>query len=301
MVKCKLSATSLLVAMIPSIFAQQFPSQYRTETRLILVPVTVTDRRGALVTGLKPDAFVLTEEKSPQVIRSFSEQDVPCSVGIVFDLSGSMSNQLTSAKAALKTFFTYAEPGDEASLTGFADTPLVRTGFTSDFTSLITRIQFSPAGGNTALIDAVHLAIGQMNHGANPRKALLVISDGMDNHSRYSARELMMLAAESDVQIHTLSILPAPANKKGLQLMESMRGAALLEDVSDRTGGLHFTLRNPADMEEASRRIGRAMRSQYVLGFAPANTDQSGKWHRVQVKLRVPQTRVFARQGYYAR
>ena len=140
-----------------------------------------------------------------------------------------------------------------------------------------------------------------MRSAHNPRRAVIVISDGMDNHSRYSQSELMRAAAESDVQIYTITIGVPPRYRKPIQAVEEHNGLVLLDDLAERTGGLHFTVEFKSDVNQAAANIGLALRNQYLLGYRPQDTDRSGKWHKIRVKLEVPWTSVYARDGYYSR
>ncbi len=275
-------------------------ARFKADSHLVLVPVTVTNHRGATLSGLTPEAFTVFDDRLPQLILSFNEQDIPYSVGVIFDVSGSMKDKLPQAKAALRSFLKDANHGDEALLMSVSDGPSVRTRFTHDFGTVLEASSFSRAGGNTALVDTIYLGLTQMRRARNVRKALLVISDGIDNQSRYTARELMSAAVEADVQIYTLAIGEPNGTRKGIELLERARGLSFLSDLSEKTGGLHFVVLNASEMRDAARQISRALRNQYVLGYRPASPGASGKWHAIQVKLHLPDTRVYARQGYYS-
>lgn len=275
-------------------------ARFRSDPALVLVPVTVTDRRGATISGLKPDVFTVLEDRSPQPIISFSEQDSFCSLGLVLDLSGSMKDDLAQEKAALRALLSNSDPRDEALLVTVSDRPVVQKTFTRDFGAVLDKTLSAQAGGSTALIDTVYLGLSHMRRASNSRKALLVISDGMDNHSHYSIRELMSLVSETDVQIYTIAIDQTPRNRKAMELQERSRGLALLSDLAWKSGGLSFVIRNASDLEGAARNIDTAIRNEYVIGYRPPAPIQTGKWRAIQVKLGVPNTRVYARRGYYA-
>ena len=274
---------------------------FRSDSALVLVPVTVTDRRGATINGLKPDVFTVFDDHSPQPIVSFSEQDTPCSVGVILDLSGSMKDDIVQARATLRAFLEQADLEDEALLMSVSDRPAIHTRFSGDIGTLLDAALAAKPGGSTALVDTIYLGLHQMRGAHTSRKALLVISDGMDNHSQYTVRELMSAAIEADVRVHTIAIDQTPRNRKAIEVVEWQRGLAFLSDVSQKTGGLHFVVRGGSDIESAAGSIGKALRNQYVLGYHPAGLDQSGKWHAIQVKLGVPDARVHARRGYYSR
>jgi Ca-activated chloride channel family protein len=272
---------------------------FRSDATLVLVPVTVTDRHGAVIQGLGPEAFSVFEDKIPQQIVSFNEEDVACSVGVIFDLSGSMARKAAVAKAALRAFVDRAEPDDEAFLVGVSDRPETKVRFTRELGEIMGRISLAKTGGNTALVDTVYVGLRLARDARNTRRALLVLSDGMDNHSRYSESELLRAALESDVQIHTIALYD-PKSEKALALQKQARGVSLLSELAARTGGLHFAARNGRDIDKAVKLIGRALRTRYVIGYRPdTSTGQEGKWRTLQVKVALPEARVRARTGYY--
>jgi len=259
----------------------------RANVDLVLVPVTVLDNKGAMVTGLEREHFTLLQDNIPQNILSFSRQDVPCSVGIIVDTSGSMSRQMDAAKAAVRGFLETAEGRDRAFSMTFADRP----------TPVWSSIRSTGAPGNTAFLDTLYLALSHIRTARNLRRALLVVSDGMDNHSRYSRAELMRVAMEAGAQIYSVSIGAAGYKKP----IEEHAGSVLLDDLADRTGGLHYTVVNRDQASQAAARIGQALRNQYVIGYRPQDTDGSGKWRKIRVKLDVPKAIVYTRSGYYSR
>lgn len=289
-----------LIIFSGSARAANATGRFSVQSRLVLVPVTVTDDRGAPVTGLGSDAFTILEGNAPRPIVSFTEEDVPCSVGVILDLSGSMKDRLDVARSALRTFSRFAEAKDEAFLMTVSDHPVTRTGFSSDFGNLLNPALFSQASGSTALVDTIYLGLANTRRGRNPRKAMLVISDGMDNHSRYSFGELYSAAMESDIQIHTIVLAELPVNAKGREVEERTRGVLNLKKLSSKTGGLHYTARRDSDLTQAAHHIGRSIRSQYVIGYRPEISDTSGKWTPIKVKLNVPRSRAHARVGYYS-
>jgi Ca-activated chloride channel family protein len=272
----------------------------RADTRLVLVPVSVTDHRGATVNGLDRANFTVFEDKAPQAIVAFSAEDAPASVGLIFDTSGSMRDKLNVAKAALRAFVDNANSADEAFLFTVSTRPDISSAFTSDLGSLAESAHLLRAGGDTALIDTIYAGLQRMRCASNPRRALLILSDGMDNHSRKSKGELMRLAMEADVQIYAIRIDSRVRTKKAIEQQEEQRGLALLQDLAENTGGLHFTL---SDWEDAGSVVAKAvlsMRNQYLLAYYPAQSVQPGKWRRIRVKLNVAHTNVYARNGYYS-
>lgn len=288
-----------LMAVQPDAVAQD-RTKFRADAKVVLVPTTVMDRKGALVTGLSSDSFTLAQDNVPQKIASFGEEDVPASLGIVFDTSGSMRPVLGQAKAVLRTFFDQCNPEDEAFLYTVSTRPDINSQFTSDFGDMLSHSAFFEADGATALVDTVYAAVRQMRGGHQPRKALLVISDGMENHSRYSKAELMAAAVEADVQIYSISVFDPPMNKKPIELQEERQGVFFLEELSRKTGGIQIVVRNAQDIHNAASTIGRAIRNQYVLGYIPENVTSDDKWHSIRIGLNRPDAKAYARSGFFA-
>jgi Ca-activated chloride channel family protein len=271
---------------------------FRSNATLVLVPVAVVDRRGAIVNGLASDAFTLIEDGVRQPIRSFSEEDAPVSLGIVLDLSGSMKTVLGPAKEALGALMKEANPDDEAFLNTVSTRPKAYSGFTGNFDDVLSRVAFEGAGGDTALVDTIYGSLQELRKGVHTRKALLVISDGMDNHSRYSKGELLDRAMEFDAQIYTVAVDSGPRYSKPMEQMEARQGRVFLDELATRTGGLSFVVRESKDIAEAAATIGQALRNQYVIGYAPPVDDRSAKWHRITVKVARAGVRAYARVGY---
>lgn len=270
-----------------------------TDSRLVLVPVSVTDPMQRFVTGLNRDNFEVFEGAKPQRIQNFSSEDVPVSVGIVLDISGSMTDKLDRVREAVNQLCEVSNPQDEYFMITFADEPRLAVDFTTNPDDLRKELVFTQPKGRTSLLDAIHLALRKMKNARYGRRALLVISDGGDNHSRYGEREIKGLAKESDVMIYSIGIfdryVPTP---------EEIRGPSLLTDISEPTGGRAFTADNPNIMPPIARHIGMELRTQYVLAFRPQETPHNGKWRKIRVRLRLPRKFAFlqahARTGYYA-
>jgi Ca-activated chloride channel family protein len=273
-------------------------STFHADGTLVLVPVTVIDRRGAIVKGLASDAFTLTEDGVRQQLRAFSEEDVPVSVGIVLDLSGSMARVLETAKASLRTLMKDANPDDEAFLNGVSTRPRAYSGFTDGFDDIMRQVETERAHGYTALIDTIYGSLEQLRAGVHPRKALVVISDGMDNHSRYTSRELQRLAIETDAQIYAIAVSGGAPRTKGVDFAEEMGGLSFLNELASKTGGISFVVRDGTDIAKAASTIGRALRNQYVIGYMPRDSRGSGQWRKIRVKVAGQGLRAYARAGY---
>jgi len=271
----------------------------KVDVDLVLVPVTITDPMNRLVTGLEKENFQLFEGSSPQEIRTFSSEDAPVSLGVIFDSSGSMSNKMDRAKEAVIEFFKTANPQDEFFMITFSDEPEEVSDFTSSVDEIQNKLVFALPRHRTALLDAIYMGVSKMRQAKYPKKALLIISDGGDNHSRYTENEIKSLVREADVMIYAIGIYDRYASS-----VEERLGPQLLSDITELTGGRAFTVDNPNDLGDVATKIGVELRNQYVLGYRPSKIVRDGKWRKIKVKLLppkgLPPLRVYARTGYYA-
>ena len=239
------------------------------------------------------------ENKQPQEIRHFSGEDSPVSLGVIFDVSSSMSSKIERASEAVVEFFKTANPQDEFFMITFSDQPQVISDFTQSVEDIQSQLIFLKPNGRTALLDAIYLGVSKIRQGKNQRKALLIISDGGDNHSRYNEGEIKSVVKEADTLIYAIGIYDHYFPTEDERL-----GPALLSDITELTGGRAFTVDNPNDLGDVATKIGIELRNQYVLGYYPKNPAHDGKWHKITVKLAppkgLPRLRVSAKAGYYA-
>jgi len=275
----------------------------RVDTTVVLIPVTVTDPLNKFVTGLDRENFRLYEDKVEQQIAYFTSDDSPISIGLVFDASGSMRHKIRRARQAVAEFLKSANPNDEFFLVEFHDRPELVHDFTADVQQIQNRLSFTQANGRTALLDAVMMAFDQMKRKArNPRKALLIISDGGDNGSRYTESEVKRVVRETDIQIYAIGLFE-PILFQG-RSAEELGGPGLLNELARQTGGRHFAVENLGELPDVAAKIGAELRNQYILGYSPASKERDGKYRKVTVKLNLPKNvppmRAFFRQGYYA-
>ena len=270
----------------------------RTSVDLVLVPVTITDGLNRPVVGLEQSNFELFEGKKAQPIKHFSGEDTPVSLGIIVDTSGSMGDKMDRAREAVIQFCETANPQDEFFMITFSDEPRLATDFTSSPDELENELLFTRSKGRTALLDAIYMGIRKMREAKYGRKALLVISDGGDNHSHYSEREVHSAIKEADVMIYSVGTF-----ENFVSTEEELLGPEMLQGIAELTGGRAFTLTNANDMPAVTHSIGTQLRHQYVLAYQPASGAHDGKWHKISVKLKLPGKlallRVTARPGYY--
>jgi VWFA-related protein len=274
----------------------------RVDTNLVLIPVTVTTPLNQFVTGMEKESFRLFEDKVEQEIAYFASFDAPLSIGLVFDASGSMGSKLTKSRQAAAAFFKTANPEDEFFLIQFNERPRLVVPFTHDIEEIQSRLTFTQAKGRTALLDGIYMGLTELRKGKNPRKALLIISDGGDNSSRYTETEVRNLLREADAQMYAMGIFE-PMGSRG-RSAEELAGPGLLHDLAEMTGGRHFAVENVNDLPDIAAKIGIELRNQYVLGYTSKNQNKDGKYRRVQVRLKqprgMPPLRTQHRQGYYA-
>ncbi|MBO0859861.1 MAG: VWA domain-containing protein [Chloracidobacterium sp.] len=272
----------------------------RIGTELVSVPVTVTDAYNRLVSGLNRQHFEVYEDKVKQEISFFSDEDAPVNLGIVFDVSGSMKGKIDRAREALKAFIQTSHSDDDFFLVGFNQRANLLAEFT-DGESLTNKLTLVDPKGQTALYDAAYLGIEKVKQGRHNRNAMLLISDGQDNSSRYTYGELRKLLKEAGVQIYCIGIVEVGGAAGGTL---DMQGQAILEEIAQTTGGKAFFPRSAAELEDATTRIALELRHQYSIGYNPTNVKRDGQWHKIKVSVKGPKglsnLKVQCKEGYYA-
>ena len=274
----------------------------KIDVNLALVNVTVTDPLNRLVTGLERENFRVYEDGVEQEIVTLSSEDVPVSIGLIFDMSGSMSDKVDKARQAAVEFMRTANPLDQFFLVSFNDRAELTSGFTTSVEELQSRMMFTAARGRTALLDAVYLGLSQMRGAHNGKRALLIISDGGDNHSRYNESDVKNFLKEADCQLYAIGIYD-PISVRS-RTSEELNGPSLLTEMTEMTGGRVFPVGNIGELPDIAAKIGMELRNQYVLGYKPSNAQHNGIWRKIKVKLRppkgLPPLNVYAKTGYYA-
>src|SRR5712664_1515441 len=269
---------------------------------LALVNVTVTDPFNRLVTGLEPDNFRVFEDSIEQEVVTFSAEDVPISIGVIFDFSGSMSNKVGKAREAAVQFFKTANPQDEFFLVSFNERAELTSSFTNSVEDLQSRMMLTAPKGRTALLDALYLGLSQMRGAHNAKRALLILSDGGDNHSRYNESDIKRLVKEADTQLYAIGIFDPIGSRN--RSPEELAGPSLLSEVTEMTGGRVFNVERLEELPDIASKIGMELRNQYVLGYRPSNKAHDARWRKVKIKLRAPKglppLSVFSKTGYYA-
>ena len=303
------SSLAVAQSIVPDNLKHDTPGQvikqgqsFHIDVELALVNVTVTDPYNRLVTGLEPGNFRIFENNVEQEIQYFSSDDVPVSIGVIFDLSGSMANKVGKAKEAALQFFKTANPQDEFFLVSFNERAELMSTFTNSVEDLQNHLLTSSAKGSTALLDAIYLGLSEMRTARNAKRALLIISDGGDNHSRYRENDIKRLVREADTQLYAVGVFD-PLEYRS-RTPEELNGPSLLSEVTELTGGRAFDVENVNELPDIATKIGAELRNQYILGYRPSNKSHDARWRKIKIKLRAPKglppLSVYAKTGYYA-
>jgi len=276
---------------------------FQAHADLVLIPVTVTDNVNRFVLGLEKGDFELFEDGVKQNVTLFSDEDTPLSVGMVFDKSGSMTNKLEASRNAAIQLLSALNKDDEAFLVEFADLVNVSIGFTSHMEELRSALTHTQAGGQTAMLDGIDTGLLEMKKAKNSRKAIVIVSDGGDNRSHYTAAQIESLVREADVQIYAMGVFEPVITS--LLTPEEISGPRLLSEITSQTGGRAFAAAVPGDLPSVANRIAIELRNQYVLGYYPKNKARDGKYRNVEVRVSPPPglgspMKVHWRLGYYA-
>jgi VWFA-related protein len=293
---------------------------FRADSTLVLVPVSVTDPSNRYVLGLGKDDLHIFEDGVEQKVTHFSNEDAPLSIGLLVDTSGSMGAKLDTSRRAVAEFLKTLNIADEAFLVEFSDRADLAVPLTHDAHAIQSTMTAATSGGLTALLDAVNMGMQEIKRAKNPRKALLIISDGGDNNSRYTSSQISDLVREADVQIYAMGVFE-PSLSFGLPLSSGTTGALgaaaggklgsaeldgprLLSAIADQTGGRALAATNLRELPGIAERIGIELRNQYVLAYSPQNATHDGKYRKIEVKLQQPKAlptlKARWRLGYYA-
>lgn len=265
-------------------------------TELVSLQISVTDKRGRYVSGLDQSSFAVYEDGVRQEISLFSEQDAPAAVGLVLDVSGSMTDEkIMRAREALQRFIQTSHAEDEYFLIGFNEHPQLLLAGVRGSEAMLARVSGIKPQGNTALYDAVALGLEQVVHSRLPKRALIVISDGEDNRSRLGFGQIRRRRREADVTVYTVLIGP---------LLPHSNGGVVMGDLASASGGKSYFPSNAEKMSEAFEQIALELRRQYSIGYVPSNFVADGKWRRLKVSVTPPCESqglvVRSRTGYYA-
>ena len=265
----------------------------RVDVEMVLLRVTVTDPLNRYVIGLDQEHFRVFENKVEQEITHFSNDRSPVSVGIILDTSGSMSDNILSARNSIVRFLEQGDPGDEYFLITFNDRTAVVQDYTSRSENIQNEISITSPKGRTALYDAIYLGLDKIRDAGNDKKALIVITDGEDNRSRYTFSEVKEFAKESDVQIYVIG-------ERG----ELGYGRSIISEITRLTGGRPFFPNNLKQLDYFVDLIHTELRNQYVIGYTSTDHETNGEWRKLKVQLDppegLPRLSIRTKEGYFA-
>lgn len=296
-----LAIVSVISGQDPTPTPEEIEGPIRIKTDLVSLTLTVTDQYSRYVSGLSKNAFSIIDNGQEQEITYFSDSDAPVSIGILFDVSGSMSSgKINKARKALERFITTSHPSDEYFLIAFNNRAQLLMDRTRDGDAVLRKLTLVQPKHNTALYDAVYLGLERVTRGAHQKRAMLIISDGQDNASRYNFGEVRRLMKESDVVTYAVGIMDRSDSASSL----GMQGQAFLDELSSVTGGKSFYPQTDIELDEIFERIALELRHQYSVGYIPKDFQPDGKWRKVKVKVKpprgLPRLTVRGREGYYA-
>ena len=285
----------------PPVFDEDEDTPVQVQTDLVTLTLTVTDYYGRFVSGLTKEAFTVIDEGEEQKITFFSDTDAPVSIGVLFDVSGSMTGEkISKARNALGRFINTSHPNDEYFLIAFNSRAQLLLDRTRDGEAVLRKLTLVEPQKNTALYDAVYLGAERVTRGAHQKKALLIISDGQDNSSRYNFKEVRRVMKESDVVIYSVGIMDG----RDAGSLMGIQGQAYLDELSSVTGGKSFYPQTDVELDEIFERIALELRHQYSVGYTPKDFQPDGKWRKLKVKVKpprgLPRLTVRSREGYYA-
>jgi VWFA-related protein len=304
-----LLGAALLSAQIPAVItprpthgASQPPPAgiLRSDSSLVVIPAWVTTASGSSVTNLSKENFRLTEDNVDRKIDYFIKDDAPLSIGLLFDTSGSMKTKMNKATESVAEFFKTANTEDEFFLVEFNERAKLTIPFTPDADSITSRIARTKPFGRTSLFDSIDVALKHMKKARHTRKALVIVSDGGDNWSWHTARQVRSALLESDVQLYAMGIFDPELAKSPA---ENRKGPAVLDELATETGGRHYPVGDLNELPAISAQIGLDLRNEYLLGYYAADS-RDGKYHRVKVNVTpsdgMPALRANFRKGYFA-
>ena len=275
----------------------------RADVDLVLIPATVTDGKNRPVTDLHKQDFIVYEENELQVIRNFSTEDAPISVGLILDVSKSMSNKFETERTAVAEFFKSANPEDDYFVITLGDRPRIIADTTQSLDQIEAKLTRVIPNGNTALLDGIYLGVDKLNSAKYQRRALLIVSDGGDNHSHYTAKEIKSLVQEADVLIYSIGIfdnMPVPVFKT----IEEKLGKRLLTQITEETGGRTIAADDRNKVPDIAAAISQELREQYLLGYRSSNAAHDGKWRKIKLQVSasegVPPLHAYYKRGYIA-
>jgi VWFA-related protein len=275
------------------------------DVALVQLPVSVLDKNGAPVHGLRKEHFQVFEDNSIQEISLFRQEDVPASVGLVIDNSGSMVNKQNRVIDAALSFVRGSNPEDETFIVRFDDTAYLEQDYTDNVGDLMKVLHSRESRGKTALYDAIYLSAEYLDDSRNDKHALLLISDGEDNASKYRLNEVLQQLQRSKAAVYVIGLLDERGGRgRFFRRSLAKKAKEVLTEFAEISGGRAYFPKNVKEMGAIGREIARDLRSHYTIGYTPSNRNLDGSWRNVRVRLNppknLPKVTLRTKQGYYA-
>jgi len=275
------------------------------DVELVQLPISVLDKEGRPVNSLTKDHFQIFEDNTQQQIKLFKHEDIPLSLGLVIDNSGSMRNKRERVNSAALSFVRESNPEDETFIVNFDDSAYLEQDFTGSIGDLIDALDNLDTRGETALYDAVYLSVDHAKAGKKDKKAILLISDGEDNVSKYGFNKVIEALRESKVTLYAIGLLEDNDQRGGLfKKPPSKKAKEALDKFAEMTGGQAFFPKSLDEVEELVKTIAHDLRNHYTIGYTPTNRKLDGSWREIRVKVNPPKNvskvTVRTKQGYYA-
>jgi Ca-activated chloride channel homolog len=293
-----LAATAVLAQQVPPPAEDEKPTTFRLDTRIVVCHTTVVDKTGHLLTALPQSAFTVFENKVRQTIRRFKREDVPVSLGLVIDNSGSMRNRLAQVKTAALALVKESNPDDEVFIVNFNDSAYLDNPkdkpFTNDLAELEAALAKIDTRGGTAMRDAIQMSIDHLKGGHRDKKVLVVITDGNDNASLVTMDTILKNAHKSDVLIYGVGLLSEEEHR------EAGRARKALNDLAEATGGKTFFPKEVGEVDAIARQVAHDIRNQYVIEYSPSNSNMDSTFRAIRITAKAPGATVRTRSGYYA-
>jgi VWFA-related protein len=275
------------------------------ETLEVQLPISVLDKEGRPVDGLTKDHFQIFEDKVQQTIKTFKHEDIPLSIGLIIDNSGSMRSKRERVNSAALAFVRESNPDDETFIVNFDDSAYLEQDFTGSIGDLIDALDNIDARGETALYDAIYLSADHVKAGKKDKRALLLITDGEDNVSKYGINKVIEALKQSKVTLYTVGLLEENDQRGGLfKKPPSKKAKEDLEKFAEITGGQAFFPKNLDEVEELVKHIAHDLRNHYTVSYTPTNAKLDGSYREISVKVNAPKNlgkiSWHTKQGYYA-
>jgi len=293
-------ACTAVLAVSVVLAQQETGAIFRADTRLVVCHTTVVDKSGHLVTNLSQDAFTVMENGVPQSVKVFRREDVPVSMGLIIDNSGSMRDKRTKVEAAALALVRDSNPDDEVFIVNFNDEAFLDNPHGKDFTTNIKEMEEAltriDSRGGTAMRDAIRMSIDHVKEKAHKdKKVLVVVTDGNDNSSVVSLENLVKASQQSEVLVYGVGLLGDEERR------EAQRAQRALKALAEATGGEVFFPKDVADVDKIAHQVARDIRNQYTIEYSPSNTAMDGTFRQIKIAVKAPgNPSVRTRSGYYA-